>query len=432
MRLEHAYVIGKREYMTRIKTKGFWVATVGLPLFMAAMAVGPALLISKTQSRHRIAIVDAVGGGLGQEIQSALSPASTARTASRRGEGAVVFDVRMMAPQTDAAAQRRQLDQMVLGKQVDSWIRLAPGDLERNRFEYHSGSTSNWITQNVLQHGITEAVGRWRLRRAGYDAAKIDNLTRLLDLDTFSVGAAGGRAEAGMGKFFVVFGLFLMLYMILIIHGTQIMQGVIEEKSSRVVEVITSAVSPTELMAGKLGGICLLALTQLGIWLATAVLLTTPGIIGALATMPAGALPSIPGVVLANFIVLFLLGFFLFSTLYAMIGAAFNSVQEAQQVASIAIFFVVAPMIFFMPVINDPDSKLAVVTSMIPFFTPLVMTLRIAAKMPPVWQIVASYIGCGATVALMVWLCSRVYRVGILMYGKKPTLQEIARWVRYS
>lgn len=235
-----------------------------------------------------------------------------------------------------------------------------------------------------------------------------------------------------MGKFFVVFGLFLMLYMILIIHGTQIMQGVIEEKSSRVIEVITSAVAPTELMAGKLGGICLLALTQLGIWLATAVLLTTPGIIGAVATMPAGALPSIPAAVLANFLVLFLLGFFLFSTLYAMIGAAFNSVQEAQQVASIAIFFVVAPMIFFMPVINDPDSRLAVVTSMIPFFTPLVMTLRVAAKMPPTWQIVVAYLGCGATVALMIWLCSRVYRVGILMYGKKPTVQEIARWVRYS
>jgi|HubBroStandDraft_3_1064219.scaffolds.fasta_scaffold07515_2 ABC-2 type transport system permease protein len=432
MRLENAYVIGKREYMTRIKTKGFWIATVGLPLFMAAMAVGPALLIAKTQSRHRIAVVDAVGGGLGQEIVRALSPSATAATASRRGEGAVLFDVRLTAPAADAAAQRRELDQMVRDKQVDSWLWLGPAEIERNRFDYHAASTSNWITQNVLQHAVSEAVGRWRLRRAGYDAAKIDRLTRLLEIDTFGVGATGSRAEAGMGKFFVVFGLFLMLYMILIIHGTQIMQGVIEEKSSRVIEVITSAVAPTELMAGKLGGICLLALTQLGIWLATAVLLTTPGIIGAVATMPAGALPSIPAAVLANFLVLFLLGFFLFSTLYAMIGAAFNSVQEAQQVASIAIFFVVAPMIFFMPVINDPDSRLAVVTSMIPFFTPLVMTLRVAAKMPPTWQIVVAYLGCGATVALMIWLCSRVYRVGILMYGKKPTVQEIARWVRYS
>jgi ABC-2 type transport system permease protein len=432
MRLENAYVIGKREYLTRIKTKGFWLATVALPLFMAAMMVGPSLLISKSQSRHRIAIVDAIGGGLGQEIKSSLTSAATAGATARRGEGAVVFEVRLIAPQADAAAQRRALDQMVLDKQVDSWLLLSPADLRRNHFDYHAGSTSNWITQNVLQHSISEAVGRWRLRQAGYDAAKIDALTRLLALDTFSVGAAGSRAEAGMGKFFVVFGLFLMLYMILIIHGTQIMQGVIEEKSSRVVEVITSAVSPTELMAGKLVGICLLALTQLVIWLTTAVLLTTPGILAALAVMPASALPTIPGVVLANFIVLFLLGFFLFSTMYAMIGAAFNSVQEAQQVSSVAIFFVVAPMIFFMPVINDPDSTLAVVTSMIPFFTPLVMTLRIAAKMPPAWQIVVSYLGCGLTVALMIWLCSRVYRVGILMYGKKPTIQEIARWVRYS
>jgi ABC-2 type transport system permease protein len=218
--------------------------------------------------------------------------------------------------------------------------------------------------------------------------------------------------------------------MILIIHGTQIMQGVIEEKSSRVVEVITSAVKPTELMAGKLGGICLLALTQLAIWLGTALVLSSPGLLAAFMTAP--TIPSVAPAVLLNFLVLFLLGFFLFSTLYAMIGACFNSVQEAQQVASIAIFFVIAPMFFFMPVINDPDSKLAVVTSLIPFFTPLVMTLRVASKMPPAWQLVTGYVGCGLTIGLMIWVCSRIYRVGILMYGKKPTLQEIWRWVRYA
>jgi ABC-2 type transport system permease protein len=211
------------------------------------------------------------------------------------------------------------------------------------------------------------------------------------------------------------------------------MQGVLEEKSSRVIEVITSSIQSTELMTGKLVGICLVALTQLLIWVATIVVLTTPGLIGAFLAMPAGmSLPSLAPAVVIHLFLLFLLGFFLYATLYAMIGASFNSIQEAQQFAAVAVVFIVPPMMFIMPIINDPDSTLAVSMSMFPFFTPLVMMLRIASKMPPLWQIVAAYSICLVAIGFMVWLCARIYRVGILMYGKKPTLQEIWRWVRYA
>jgi ABC-2 type transport system permease protein len=287
------------------------------------------------------------------------------------------------------------------------------------------------VTQAVLERVVSRVVGAWRLQQAGFDTAKIETLTQGLDLQAFRISATGSKQERGMGNFWVAIGLFLMLYMILIIHGTQIMQGVIEEKSSRVIEVLTSAVKPTELMAGKLGGICLLALTQLVIWIGTALILSSPGLLAAFVAKPP-TMPTVAPVVLLNFLALFLIGFFLFSTVYAMIGAAFNSVQEAQQVSSVAIFLIVAPMFFFMPVLNDPDSKLAVVTSLIPFFTPLVMTLRVASKMPPLWQLLVAYAGGTLMIGFMIWLCSRVYRVGILMYGKKPTLQEIWRWVRYA
>jgi ABC-2 type transport system permease protein len=427
MRLENAFIIGKREYLTRIKTKGFWIATVALPVFMALAAIGPTLLIMKTESKQRIAVVDATGGELGRQLVAALTKPQV--LGGRHGEGMVVFDV-LLLPPGDPATQRQDLDRRVLRKEIGAWIYLTPEGLVKNRFEYHAESLSNWLTQGVLERRVSEVVAAYRLRQAGFDNEKILNLTQSLDLQPFRISQGGSKAEAGMGGFAVAIGLFLMLYMILIIHGTQIMQGVIEEKSSRVVEVITSAVKPTELMAGKLGGICLLALTQLAIWLGTAFVLSSPGLLAAFMTAP--AIPSVAPIVLVHFFFLFLLGFFLFSTLYAMIGACFNSVQEAQQVASVAIFFVVAPMFFFMPVINDPDSKLAVVTSLIPFFTPLVMTLRVASKMPPAWQLAVGYLGSGLTIAFMIWLCSRVYRVGILMYGKKPTLQEIWRWVRYA
>jgi len=247
------------------------------------------------------------------------------------------------------------------------------------------------------------------------------------------VSAGGSRAERGMGGFMLAFGMCFTLYMVIVIYGSQVMQGVLEEKSSRVIEVIASAIRPAELMTGKLVGICLVALTQLGVWVAAAVLLTSPGIVGALLSMPSGrTLPSLSPVVIAHLFLLFVIGFFLYSTLYAMIGASFNSVQEAQQFAAVAVVFIVPPLLLIVPIINDPDSALAVGMSLFPFFTPLVMMLRIASKMPPAWQIVAAYSICLAAIAFMVWLCARIYRVGILMYGKKPTLQEIWRWVRYA
>jgi ABC-2 type transport system permease protein len=221
--------------------------------------------------------------------------------------------------------------------------------------------------------------------------------------------------------------------MILILYGQQVLNGVLEEKSSRIVEVIVSTVKPHDLMMGKLLGICGVALTQLAIWLGTIAVVTLPSVVGALAWMPEDAsIPTLTWPLALNFLLLFLLGFFLFASVYAGIGSAFNNLQEAQQVASIAVFFIVAPVFFMHSVINDPDSTLAVVTSLIPFLTPLLMLLRIATKMPPLWQILLGYVLTTASVFVMIRLAARIYRTGILMYGKKPTLKELWRWMRYA
>jgi ABC-2 type transport system permease protein len=428
MQLEHAFVVGKREYLTRVKTKGFWIATGLLPLFMAAMILGPALAASKSHAEQRLAVVDASGADLGQSLVDELD-----KKGGDRREGMVVFDAQLVPPQADAAAQREELDRAVRAKQYGAWVWLTPEGLRKNRFDYHSESLSNVMTQEVLRTRIGNVVRQWRLRADGLDSAKIAELTQPIDLQTVRVSATGTRAEQGMGGFMLAFGLCFMLYMVILIYGQQVMQGVLEEKSSRVIEVVASAIRPTELMAGKLAGICLVALTQLAIWVVTALVLTSPAILGAWLTQPAGlVLPEVPISLIVHLFVLFLLGFLLYSTLYAMIGASFNSVQEAQQFAAVAVVFIVPPLLFIMPIVNDPDSTLAVSMSLFPFFTPLVMMLRIASKTPPAWQIATAYALCLATICLMVWLCARVYRVGILMYGKKPTLQEIARWVRYS
>jgi ABC-2 type transport system permease protein len=254
-----------------------------------------------------------------------------------------------------------------------------------------------------------------------------------VELKTERISASGSRKEVALAGAAFGYILFFMLYITLAIWGQQVMQGVLEEKSSRVIEVIVSAVKPFELMMGKLTGICAVGLTQFGIWLFTFSILTLPGILAAIATLPEGVtLPTLTPFMLLNFFLLFVLGFFVFSTVYAAIGAAFNNVQEAQQVAGVAVFFLVIPVFLMFRIINDPSSTFAVVMSLIPVFTPLLMTLRIALEMPPVWQLLLAYALTLGFLWCAVWACGRIYRVGILMYGKKPTFQELWKWMRYS
>src|SRR4029077_16922560 len=171
-------------------------------------------------------------------------------------------------------------------------------------------------------------------------------------------------------------------------------------------------------------------LTQFVIWLGTMMFVTAPGVLAALAVLPDEVkLPHITIAMVLNYLILFVLGFFVYATMYAAIGSAFNNVQEAQQVARVAVFFLVVPFVLMFRIINDPNSTMAVVASLIPPFTPLLMTLRISLVMPPVWQILLGHVLTFGFILGMVWICSRIYRIGILMYGKKPTFQELWRWI---
>lgn len=422
MQPRNVLTVAKREFFERIKTKGFWIATVLLPVFMAAMLFLPALVIDRTTTETRLVVVDATGR-LASRLETAL--ADTPEQAR--------FDFEVVAAAADPEAQRAALDERILSQEIDAWVWVAPEDLEDDRVEYHGKSVSNFLTQEILEDALSETLRAERLEAAGYDTEEIAALSRSIDLDTVRVTAKGSRAEGGAGGIVLAFALFFMLYMVILIYGQQVMQGVLEEKTSRIVEVVVSAVRPVEMMGGKLVGICLVGLVQLGIWIGTALVLSAPGIVSMLALAPEDSpIPEIPLALVGHFFGLFLLGYFLFAALYAILGSAFNSVQEAQQMAGAVVIFVIAPVFFLMPVINDPDGTLATVLSLIPPFTPLTMLLRMAVQMPPTWQIVLGYVLTTAFVAFLVWLAARIYRVGILMYGKKPTLREIARWVRYA
>ena len=443
MRPSVVEVIARREYLARVKTKGYWLATIILPLFMAAMIFLPSLLIMKSRGTHRMAIVDETGQ-VGTQLVAELTRREAETEPAKGGrqleqmqkkserEQRAQFEVELVPPGADRVAQRAALDARLLAGEIDSWIRIGPESIEKSAVEYRAESVSNFLTQRRLEDALSEVVGRSRLEAAGLDAQKVGELTKEVELDTVRVSAEGSRAEAGMAGFFLAYFLFFLLYMVVAIYGAQVMNGVIEEKTSRVVEVVLSTVKPFELMLGKLFGIGLAGLTQLAIWLGAMLALTSPALIGALAWVSSDNLPQVAPAVVVHFLLHFLLGFFFFATLYAAIGSACNNVQEAQQFAGVVVVFLVAPAVMMVPVINDPDSTMAVVLSLIPPLTPLLMMLRIAVKMPPLWQILLGYVLSASFTTFLVWVCSRIYRVGILMYGKKPTFRELWRWLRYA
>jgi ABC-2 type transport system permease protein len=212
------------------------------------------------------------------------------------------------------------------------------------------------------------------------------------------------------------------------------MRGVIEEKTSRVVEIVLSSMKPFQLMAGKILGIAAVGFTQYAIWTVFGVALATKGrslASGAVPQMDMFRIPTIPPYVFFYFVVFFILGYFLYSTLFAAIGSMVNSEKEAQQLMMPVIMMLVVPLLMIMFVMRSPGSSLSVVLSLIPFFAPMLMMLRISVLLPPWPQVLGSILLLVLAILFMIWLSAKIYRVGILMYGKPPRLAEIVRWIRY-
>jgi ABC-2 type transport system permease protein len=269
-----------------------------------------------------------------------------------------------------------------------------------------------------------------RLQNAGLDADRVRKLTRPLDLKTIRVSERGEREDRGMTTFLFSTTMMMLLYVSVLMWGQAVMTGVIEEKANRVVELTVSAMPPVQLFAGKLLGVGSAGLTQLAAWVLSMGLISlvgTPALAGS--DMP---MPEITPLILFSFPTFFLLGYFLYAAMYAAIGASVNTIQEAQTLVFPVMMPLIVSVMFFPVVIQNPESPLSVGLSLIPFATPLLMFLRITVLAPPLWQIALSILLTSATVALMTWASARIYRVGILMYGKRPTFPEILRWVRHA
>jgi ABC-2 type transport system permease protein len=219
--------------------------------------------------------------------------------------------------------------------------------------------------------------------------------------------------------------------MTVLLYGQVILGAVIEEKETRIAEILFSSIKSSTLMLGKLIGVSLVALTQLGIWFLAFGALVVFG----LSQMPSNIsenIPHLPASFYVYFFLFFLVGYFIYATLYALVGSMVTTTQEGGQVAMPIIFLLVIGFYMSFVVMRSPNSSLAFWSSLFPFFAPITMTVRIVAQTPPPWQIALSFAIGVATAAGLLWLAARVYRVGMLMYGKKATIPEVMRWIRQA
>jgi ABC-2 type transport system permease protein len=252
-----------------------------------------------------------------------------------------------------------------------------------------------------------------------------------VQLKSVKIGAAGEERDA-RGSFILVFGVGFVMYLAILMYGQIILGAVIEEKETRIAEILFSSVKPFTLMMGKLVGISLLALTQLAIWGAA---FSAFALYGVNLLKSRGMPASIPGVPLAHYVyfaLFFLLGYFIYATIYALVGSMVTTPQEGGQLAMPIILILVVSFYLFLPVSRSPDSSFSFWVSMIPFSAPVAMLVRIVTQTPPFWQIALSLLIGFGTVVLIMWVAARIYRVGMLMYGKRASIPEALRWARQA
>jgi ABC-2 type transport system permease protein len=446
-------VIIRREYLGRLRTKGFVISSLLGPLIMIGFTVVPGLLISmRTGGATKVAVVDLTGkmyGGVRESILTSRdddegeegarkdSPAATAVTPDREAQMRQVskalgahYEVEQVTPGGRPLDEiKNELNARVRKGELGVYIVLPEKILEEGRAEYYGRNVSDPITTSQLRHSLNRAVVEQRLREANIDQNRVRQLSKEIELETTKVSEGGLERDSGGGFGLAMFvGLFI--YMAILMYGQLILSSVVEEKTTRVSEVLFSSVKPFHLMLGKLAGVALVAVTQYVIWAVAFGAFALYGV-GMLAARGMDVpLPRLPLSFAVYALLFFIVGFLMYATIYLIVAAMVTTEKEAGQMALPVIFLSVISVYLAFPVIRNPNSSFAFWISLTPFFSPITMLVRIVTETPPFWQIALS-LGIGlASVVLFVWVAARIYRVGMLMYGKSASLPEVVRWLR--
>lgn len=436
--MRKVWAVVRREFLERVRTKQFVIGTILGPLLLGGLVMLPILLQRPSRAR-RIVVVDAAQSQFGLRVEETLRAAT-------RGEGDDK-EARYLVERVEAQGRVQEVRDSLLAltgrrdlgeASVDGVLLVTEDAFRRDTLEYLGANAGSLSDMGTLSRTLRQAVMLEKLTRDGVDPAALTRVLTPFELRTIRVADGKETGQSGEASFALAYGMSLLLYMALLLYGVQVMTSTVEEKTSRINEILVSSLRPFELLLGKIVGVGSVGLLQLGIWAGAAWFLAENRVAIAQrfgSTAEAASqipIPEIPGGLVLVFLVFFVLGFFFYSSAYAAVGSTCNTVQETQQASLPVTLLVVSGLMVMFALLDEPSGRLAQIMTLIPPFTPFVVPVRHSLQ-PLSW----AEIGLAAGVMLigvlaMTWLAGKIYRVGILMYGKRASLREIFRWVRHG
>jgi ABC-2 type transport system permease protein len=419
-------IVLQREFIERVRTKSFILSTILVPLFLVAMFAFPVLIeVTRQGGESTIAVVDEAPEGIGESVAAGL-----AREPERERDERFVVN-RITAP---LASVEDSLRGLVLAEEIDGYLHLPPDIAESNVVAYRGTSVTNMELNEQIGESVSAAVQGVRLSDAGLDAGVVSELLQPVRVNAARITSEGEEGQSAISGmiFSMVVGMFL--YFLILLYGTQVMQSVQEEKTNRIAEVLVSSIRASHLMLGKVLGVGLVALLQVAIWIISgAILFSQKDRLAASLDLP--EIPSAfslgIGVWEGMALLLFaLLGFFQYAALFAAAGAAADSAEDAQRFFFPIFLPLIIPLFMQQQILAEPRGMLATVLGWLPLTSPMVMPMRMGAGGIPTVEIIGSLVVLAGGVWVIGLLAGKIYRVGILSTGKRPSMRELGRWLR--
>ena len=435
------WAVLKREYRETVKKPSFLIMTVLAPFLLGGLMLVPALLASRGMGERRVAVLDGTGR-LRAAVEGLAGEAPAERSAFARGRGTNVPTGRIVPEYVDLFTvdpknavgpylERLSLERTPKERRLDG-VLLVPADaFERplTHLTYVSRSAADLLAQDRLGRAVNRALQRERLAARGLPPAELELILAPLPVETVQVTKSGQERRGGEGSFVLAMLFLALLFIPSLVYGQEVMRGVIQEKTDRVVELLVSSMTPMELLSGKILGMAAIGLTQMAVWVTMGGVVAAAGLSGARSAgfdLSTVLRPSIA----VWFVVFFLLSYLVTVGVYAAGGAIVSSEKEAQQVLTPVMFVFLVPWFLMMPILTNPDSTLSVVLSLVPIYTPMTMFIRLLVSEPPAWQVALSLLLSVATIAFLLKASAKVFRAGLLAAGKRPTIPELWRWLK--
>jgi len=435
------WAVLKREYRETVRKPSFLIMTVLAPFLMGALMLVPAFLASRGMGERRVAVLDGTGR-LRAAVEGLAGEAPAERSAFARGRGTNAPTGRIVPEYVDLFTvdpknavgpylERLSLERTPKERRLDG-VLLVPADaFERplTHLTYFSRSAADLLAQERLGRAVNRALQRERLAARGVAPAELERILAPLPVETVQVTKSGQERRGGEGSFVLAMLFLALLFIPSLVYGQEVMRGVIQEKTDRVVELLVSSMTPMELLSGKILGMAAIGLTQMAVWVTMGGAVAAAGLSEARSAgfdLSSVLRPSIA----VWFVVFFLLSYLVTVGVYAAGGAIVSSEKEAQQVLTPVMFVFLVPWFLMMPILTNPDSTLSVVLSLVPIYTPMTMFIRLLVSEPPAWQIALSLVLSVATIAGLLKASAKVFRAGLLATGKRPTIPELWRWLK--